>query len=77
MIVDGKVIVETKSTLDLHKSARRQIYNYLKATNLEVGLLLHFGTVACFYRVIRSSPQKDPLNPENPWNPFEPSVIGA
>ena len=58
MIVDGKVIVETKSTLELHKSARRQVYNYLKATNLEVGLLLHFGPVASFYREIRSSPKK-------------------
>jgi GxxExxY protein len=42
MIVDGKVIVETKSTLELHKAARRQVYNYLKATDLEVGLLLPF-----------------------------------
>jgi GxxExxY protein len=58
MIVDGKVIVETKSTLDLHKSARRQLYNYLKATNLEVGLLLHFGPVASVYREIRSNPSK-------------------
>ena len=59
MIVDGKVVVETKSTLDLHKAARRQVYNYLKATNLEVGLLLHFGPVACFYREIRSNPKKE------------------
>ena len=58
MIVDGKVLVETKSTLELHKSARRQVYNYLKATNLEVGLLLHFGPVASFYREIRSSPNR-------------------
>jgi GxxExxY protein len=58
MIVDGKVIVETKSTLDLHKSARRQLYNYLKATNLEVGLLLHFGPGASVYREIRSNPSK-------------------
>ena len=58
MIVDGKVIVETKSTLELHKSARRQVYNYLNATNLEVGLLLHFGPVASFYREIRSTPKK-------------------
>jgi GxxExxY protein len=58
MIVDGLVIVETKSTLDLHKAARRQVYNYLKSTNLEVGLLLHFGPVASFYREIRSNPNK-------------------
>jgi GxxExxY protein len=43
MIVDGKLVVETKSTQELHKGANRQVYNYLKATNLEVGLLLHFG----------------------------------
>ena len=53
MIVDERVIVETKSTVDLHKNARRQVYNYLKATNLEVGLLLHFGPVARVYREIR------------------------
>jgi len=58
MIVDGKVVVETKSSLDLHKTARRQLYNYLKATHLELGLLLHFGQEAAFYRVIRSNPSK-------------------
>src|SRR6476469_1549097 len=31
MIVDERIIVETKSTVDLHKNARRQVYNYLKA----------------------------------------------
>jgi len=54
MVVDGKVIVETKSTFDLHKAARRQLHNYLKATNLGVGLLLHFGPTASFYREIRT-----------------------
>jgi GxxExxY protein len=58
MVIDGKVIVEAKSTLDLHAAARRQVYNYLKATNLEVGLLLHFGPKASFYREIRSSPKE-------------------
>jgi len=28
--------------LHLHKSAQRQVHNYLRATNLEVGLLPHF-----------------------------------
>ena len=69
MIVDGKVVVETKSSLDLHQTARRQLYNYLKATNLELGLLLHFGEKATFYRVIRSNPKINPLNQENRPNP--------
>lgn len=51
MIVDDKVIVETKSTYDLHKAAQRQVYNYLKATRLEVGLLLHFGPEPRYFRV--------------------------
>jgi GxxExxY protein len=50
MIVDDKVIVETKSTFHLHPSADRQLYSYLCSTNLEVGLLLHFGRKAKFYR---------------------------
>ena len=43
MIADNVLIVEVKSTVELHKAANRQVYNYLRATNLEVGLLLHFG----------------------------------
>ena len=58
MIVDGKIIVETKSTYELHQSARRQVFNYLRATNLDVGLLLHFGPKAAFYRRVRSFPLK-------------------
>lgn len=55
MIIDRTVVVETKSTLELHKGARRQLCNYLKATSLEVGLLLHFGAKASFYREIRTN----------------------
>jgi len=52
MIVDDKLVVETKSTYELHKAAVRQVYNYLRATRLEVGLLLHFGPEPKFYRLI-------------------------
>src|SRR5688572_8540554 len=70
MIVDGKVVVETKATLELHKSARRQVYNYLRATDLEVGLLLHFGPTASFYREIRCNPKKDQPDPLDPPDPL-------
>jgi len=43
MIVDEKVIVEVKSTARLQPLASRQLYNYLRSTRIEVGLLLHFG----------------------------------
>ena len=54
MVVDERLIIEAKSTLDLHKSARRQVYNYLRATRLEVGLLLHFGPEPAFYRLVHT-----------------------
>lgn len=48
MIVDEKLVVEVKSTPWLHKHAGRQVYNYLRASNLEIGILLHFGHSAGF-----------------------------
>ena len=58
MIVDGRLVVETKSTLALHPTALRQLYSYLCATRLEVGLLLHFGPSAKFHRVISPNDRK-------------------
>ena len=52
MVVDDLVVIETKSTYALDKSAARQLYSYLRGTNLEVGLLLHFGPQAKFQRVV-------------------------
>lgn len=51
MIVNDRVVVETKATEILHPHATRQLFAYLRATNLEVGLLLHFGPQPRFHRV--------------------------
>jgi GxxExxY protein len=51
LLVDRVVVVETKSTHELHPSAKRQVYNYLRGTGLGVGLLLHFGPEPRFYRM--------------------------
>ena len=51
LVVDETLVVEIKSTQDLHKAAVRQVYNYLRVSNLELGLLLHFGPDPRFYRV--------------------------
>ena len=56
MLVDERVVVEVKSCADLPKAASRQVYNYLRATNLEVGLLLHFGQEPKFHRSINQRP---------------------
>lgn len=54
MIVDGRVIVEVQSTHALQPIAARQLRNYLRATNLRVGLLLHFGPMANYERCVSS-----------------------
>jgi GxxExxY protein len=69
MIVDQKLIVEIKATAKLPELATRQLYNYLRATNLEVGLLLHFGIKAAFHREICRNTRSNPPNPFNPPNP--------
>lgn len=72
LVVDEKIVVELKSTATISNSASRQIYNYLKATNLSVGLLFHFGPKPAFWRIVgdvaRSNPER-PLSPEHPCAP--------
>jgi GxxExxY protein len=52
MVVDDLVMIEAKSTMLLSEAAPRQLFNYLHATNIEVGLLLHFGPKPVFSRTI-------------------------
>jgi GxxExxY protein len=43
ILVENKVIVEIKAVRYLVAEHESQLLNYLRATNLEVGLLLNFG----------------------------------
>ena len=43
ILIDDKVIVEIKATRTLVMDHEAQLLNYLKATDVEVGLLLNFG----------------------------------
>jgi GxxExxY protein len=52
MVVDDKLIVESKSTQELHRGAPRQLFSYLHGSIFEIGLLLHFGPEAKFYPVV-------------------------
>ena len=42
LIVEDKVIVELKTVENLDRTHEAQLLNYLKATNLNVGLLVNF-----------------------------------
>ena len=43
IFVESKIIVEIKAIEILVKESELQLINYLKSTNVEVGLLLNFG----------------------------------
>ena len=52
MVVDDRVIVESKATERLSPSAGPQLIGYLRATKFQVGVLLHFGPHPKFYRFV-------------------------
>jgi GxxExxY protein len=43
LVVNGCVLIELKAVQNLDRSHEAQVMNYLRATELEVGLLLNFG----------------------------------
>ncbi|MBW2610409.1 MAG: GxxExxY protein [Deltaproteobacteria bacterium] len=43
IIVEDKVILELKSVKEIHPAHEAQLTNYLKATGIEVGLLINFA----------------------------------
>ena len=55
LIVERKVIVELKAVRSLSSSHEAQIINLLKATGLEVGLVLNFGPKPEFRRMVYSN----------------------
>ena len=52
MIVNETVIVENKATERLRSDTPSQLFSYLCSTNIEVGLILHFGRQAEFHRIV-------------------------
>ncbi len=58
LIVEDKVIVELKATELLMNAHVAQTLNYLKATEIEVGLLLNFGDEPEFKRMIYTNDRK-------------------
>ena len=52
IIVNDLIIIELKASNGLTVENQAQLVNYLKATNIEIGLLLNFGPKAEFKRKI-------------------------
>jgi GxxExxY protein len=63
LIVDGKVLIELKSGRCIDPAWEKQLLNYLRATDVEVGLLFNFGPTAEFRRYVLENARKNPRNP--------------
>lgn len=59
ILVDNSVIIELKAKDSLCEEDEAQLINYLRATDIEVGLLLNFGKKPQFKRKVFSNQYKN------------------
>ncbi len=62
MVIKGVVLLELKAAERVADEHAAQLLNYLKATNIEVGLLLNFGPTAEFRRKVYDNERKGSLS---------------
>lgn len=58
LIIDDLVILELKAAQGINEAHETQLLNYLRATDVEVGLLLNFGTKPQFRRKVYMNDKK-------------------
>jgi GxxExxY protein len=58
ILVVGKVLLELKSTRTLEAAHEAQLLHYLKSTEIEIGLLLNFGSRPQFRRLLLDNHRK-------------------
>lgn len=54
LIVEGKVIVETKAVAQIAPAHEAQLFNYMEIANVEVGMILNFADEPKFQRYVLS-----------------------
>ena len=62
LVIDNKVILEIKTAAAIDKAHEAQLLNYLKATEIEVGLILNFGQKAEYRRKVFANKKRDLVN---------------
>jgi GxxExxY protein len=69
IVVEQQVIIELKSIKELHPAHEAQLTNYLRATGIEVGLLINFSESVEVRRKVfdRSSPHSEGI--DSLWHP--------
>ena len=58
MVVNDLVLIEVKAARDMEPAFEAQLLNYLRATEIEVGLLLNFGPTPSFKRLAFDNTRK-------------------
>ena len=58
LVVESLVIVEFKAVRFLDATHEKQLINYLRATNIEIGMLFNFGPRAQFRRLVLDNDHK-------------------
>ncbi len=58
ILVEGKVLIELKSARTLEAAHEAQLLHYLKSTEIEIGLLLNFGSRPQFRRLLFDNQRK-------------------
>ena len=51
IVVDGSIIVELKTAESISKAHEAQVLHYLRASEMEIGLVMNFGPVARVRRI--------------------------
>jgi len=59
-LVENVIVIELKASRTLDDSDRKQLLNSLRATRIEVGILLHFGPKPTFKRMVFENGRKGP-----------------
>ena len=59
ILVEKKVLLELKSSRSIDPAHEAQLLHYLKATEIELGLLLNFGTRPQFRRLLFDNERKE------------------
>lgn len=60
LLVESKVLMELKTGREIELAWEKQILNYLRATDIEIGLLFNFGPTAQFRRYAFENARKNP-----------------
>jgi GxxExxY protein len=73
LVVEEKVILELKAKENIHDAHIAQLTNYLRSTNIEVGMVLNFGRRPEFKR--KYFPNSNKHKPEDPESDLLDALI--